>query len=625
MGIGSAVHLLSVVSFASSLAIGGGGRAATSQERIVRQQETEKLSPIIEPNEVRICIVQITDVYTLENFPSLRTLILEAKRRNPNTISILTGDFLAPYLLSTVDKGNGMMKMLASTPIDYVSIGNHEDEIPQRAFCSHVRNFPGTFINSNMRDHEAMEYMNDKVVIRAVSPDGKHKRKLGLCAVLSNDPGLYSKSSFGGATIDDPWETLAKYKKILQEDEGCDIVIPLQHLYVPDDHRTCREFDFPIILSGHDHHRVDEVVEGTRLLKPGLDSIYATILELSWSSNSDDNIQKPPDKISAHFAKVSDFPPDETLLHQVEEAYKVLAPLRNTELTQIPDSFRPLSSFNARGQVTTMGVFLCSTMRAALRAQGIDVDAVLLMGGNVRAGKKYDDDEKFMSLEILESEIKSDETLGLIWMPGSLISKGVQATHIGDPIPGWMQFCNETIQDPETKAITHVRGEPIDPDRLYLVATKIPDLTNGQSPPWTEYFKANPNLLPPKGAYFNIHATLMELFARDLWLRLWDQIAKGRKPNEILDILDADGDGAITVDDIHLAIQGILGLSADPTEKSLARFIHDFADCTGDGRVTIQDLQSFEADVCHVDPLIHQTTTIVPPKVAAEESFSTTK
>mmetsp|Transcript_11877 Transcript_11877/g.16094 ORF Transcript_11877/g.16094 Transcript_11877/m.16094 type:complete len:273 (-) Transcript_11877:221-1039(-) len=272
-----------------------------------------------------------------------------------------------------------------------------------------------------------------------------------------------------------------------------------------------------------------------------------------------------------------------------------------------------------------MGVFLCSTMRAALRAQGIDVDAVLLMGGNVRAGKKYDDDEKFMSLEILESEIKSDETLGLIWMPGSLISKGVQATHIGDPIPGWMQFCNETIQDPETKAITHVRGEPIDPDRLYLVATKIPDLTNGQSPPWTEYFKANPNLLPPKGAYFNIHATLMELFARDLWLRLWDQIAKGRKPNEILDILDADGDGAITVDDIHLAIQGILGLSADPTEKSLARFIHDFADCTGDGRVTIQDLQSFEADVCHVDPLIHQTTTIVPPKVAAEESFSTTK
>ena len=37
------------------------------------------------------------------------------------------------------------------------------------------------------------------------------------------------------------------------------MVLPLQHLYCPDDHKTCREFDFPVIMSGHDHHRVDEV------------------------------------------------------------------------------------------------------------------------------------------------------------------------------------------------------------------------------------------------------------------------------------------------------------------------------------------------------------------------------
>ena len=45
------------------------------------------------------------------------------------------------------------------------------------------------------------------------------------------------------------------------------MLLPLEHLYVPDDHRTCREFDFPVVLSGHDHHRVDETVAGTRLLK----------------------------------------------------------------------------------------------------------------------------------------------------------------------------------------------------------------------------------------------------------------------------------------------------------------------------------------------------------------------
>ena len=44
------------------------------------------------------------------------------------------------------------------------------------------------------------------------------------------------------------------------------------------DERTCREFDFPVIMSGHDHHRVDRVVEGTRLLKPGMDAHYAIVM-----------------------------------------------------------------------------------------------------------------------------------------------------------------------------------------------------------------------------------------------------------------------------------------------------------------------------------------------------------
>ena len=78
----------------------------------------------------RLRIVQITDVYTLENFPSLKTLIDESKAEQQQlggkTISILTGDFLAPYLLSSFDKGVGMMQMLNRTPIDYVTWGNHD-------------------------------------------------------------------------------------------------------------------------------------------------------------------------------------------------------------------------------------------------------------------------------------------------------------------------------------------------------------------------------------------------------------------------------------------------------------------------------------------------------------------
>ena len=81
----------------------------------------------------RIRIVQITDVYTLKNFPHVKTLIGEKKSEmdelGGKTISMLTGDFLAPYLLSSFDKGQGMVNILNKTPIDYVIWGNHEHDL----------------------------------------------------------------------------------------------------------------------------------------------------------------------------------------------------------------------------------------------------------------------------------------------------------------------------------------------------------------------------------------------------------------------------------------------------------------------------------------------------------------
>ena len=81
-------------------------------------------------------IVHITDVYTLDNFPHLKTLLAEKTAEfesrygaGAKTISVLTGDFLMPYLLSTLDKGKGMMNMLNQTPIHYVTWGNHEDDL----------------------------------------------------------------------------------------------------------------------------------------------------------------------------------------------------------------------------------------------------------------------------------------------------------------------------------------------------------------------------------------------------------------------------------------------------------------------------------------------------------------
>ena len=73
------------------------------------------------------------------------------------TISMLTGDFLAPYLLSSFDKGLGMMSMLNKTPIDYLTWGNHEHDLDHADVMKREREYKGVWINSNMQSHESFK------------------------------------------------------------------------------------------------------------------------------------------------------------------------------------------------------------------------------------------------------------------------------------------------------------------------------------------------------------------------------------------------------------------------------------------------------------------------------------
>lgn len=607
-----------------------GGRGAEIPDQIPNHSNdgTEKWEPSsCHAQEAKLIILQITDVYTLENFASFKTLLKEtrAKSQGAKVVCILTGDFLSPYLLSGVDKGAGMMNALSKIPIDYLIWGNHEADIDHATVCRYVRNFPGKFLNSNMLDHDAMDAQLEYDVLELISPDGTNRRKVGLCAVLSNDPKLYSHfpapGAFGGATITDPWKALAKYNRILRENEGCDLVLPLEHLYVPEDLITCEKFDFPVILSGHDHHRVDQMHCGTRLLKPGMNAEFATVLEISFPTS--DTTVDPV--IHAQFVRCKDWEPDRLLELECRRAYDVLKPLSNTELARIPSRFFPLTSNGSRESVCTMGKFICSMLKSSLNAsrqhRNHDVDAVLLMGGNNRGNMDYPQGS-FFSLEALMQEIKSDEVVGIVTMPGWLLADGIQATHSGDPKPGWMQYDEGVIEDdgttsspdrsnsPSPRRITHVGGKPLIPSRLYRVATKISDLTNGQSPPWTKYYQDHADLLPAKGSYVNIHAELMSYFARNIWRRLWNVIALevGRDPESrlttkdpcfcdpgmvMISSLDQTGDGIVTVDDIQVALQEKLGCSVDEREKSLAEFIISFADQTGDGRLCKKDFQIF--------------------------------
>jgi 5'-nucleotidase len=72
----------------------------------------------------RLRIVAITDVYELNNLPRLQTFL--AKLTTAPSAVVLTGDFLSPSTLSSIDGGRGMVATLRAVGLTHVSFGNHE-------------------------------------------------------------------------------------------------------------------------------------------------------------------------------------------------------------------------------------------------------------------------------------------------------------------------------------------------------------------------------------------------------------------------------------------------------------------------------------------------------------------
>merc|ERR1712232_1336423 len=99
-----------------------------------------------------------------------------------------------------------------------------------------------------------------------------------------------------------------------------------------------------------------------------------------------------------------------------EKANAVLDPLRKTQLARIPQSYRPLTSFNSRGSCVSMGRYLLSKIRDAINMDDKlggerSCDCALLKGG-----RTYGEDEH-LTLEILQSELEETKEVVIVPVP----------------------------------------------------------------------------------------------------------------------------------------------------------------------------------------------------------------
>lgn len=563
-------------------------------------------SPRTGPNSAAtLRVLQVTDVYILDNFPSLRNLILEKRAEleqkrggegntGSKTVSCLSGDFLMPYLLSTIDKGKGMMAMLNETPIDYLTWGNHEADLEPRSLFAREREYKGVWINTNMTSHETYPEstcQTDAAFVEVKSADGSNVRKVGMIGILTKDG--YKPGAFNGAAahIEDPWESMTRYKKALEEQDGCDLVLPLCHLYEPQDEYTAKILDFPVILSGHDHHVVNKEVNGTRILKAGADAHKCVVLDITWEHAGQCN-----PKIEAEVIKVADWKPDARLQEMVDKSYSVLHFLQKTQLTKVPIKFRPLSSVGARDRKCTMGTYMCSQIRDALNMDHPEdaepvCDTCLIKAGSCPRGMRdYRDDEQ-PTLEMLMSEIQDFQEIVVCEVPGHVLQGGLKETWL-NPNPGWMQYDDGVEVDSDGNVVT-IGDEPIELDRMYKVGTVCDFWRAKDSPQIGQWFIENPDCKPEKDSGMPAHALLMQYWADLVWETIFQKLQQdedtGSLSHEELGAVDQDNDGHLNRVELQAALKKYCGFKVHEGEYSFVDALLVAAgDYDGTGQVSVQ-------------------------------------
>ncbi|KAJ3070623.1 hypothetical protein HDU98_006352, partial [Podochytrium sp. JEL0797] len=535
-------------------------------------------------------LITVNDVYKMNMLPSLATAIEEIKKEGVPVFCLLPGDFISPSLLSSLDKGFGMIDVLNQTGIDFVCFGNHEDDIDFASLTSRIAQSDFKWVNTNMSGLQVEASMREKVptysVIEVPPVAGRSPSKrvalLGLC---TDDSKLYKPHHFGGAIMEPVNGTAIKYATEVLQSESIDLVIPMTHQDIERDRNLATTGLFPIIVGGHEHEPFLENISGSQIVKTGADATQFSIVDIQWSSGSE------IPRVSVQLKDTDTFAPNQRVLESVQKHLRAVDLLKESVLCRIPDTV-VLSSRHVRRRPTTMSIFLCSIVRDAMNAE-----CALINAGTFRGNKKYPIEVKKFTYMDLEAEMPFPSEIALHKLPGRVINAIVAFSRAPalqtPPIEkgGYMQSCDAIKWDPVSNRVISIHGEPLDPERLYATAISyqtVAGLDNIE--PLLEHLGIEPNdPLSVNGSQEYDFIGAKELIVSRFCLSIWHDMLL----SESFDGIDSDRSGAICKDEIYAAFsrhyQGDEALSQVVVDN-----LFSMADASGDGMISRDEFLSLQ-------------------------------
>lgn len=219
-------------------------------------------------------ILQFADAYEIsavdggENggFAKAKTVIDEVRANSNNQpLLMMSGDFLAPSLMSAYFQGSQMIDMMNHIGVDIGVLGNHEFDFGVEVLVEKLAESDTLWLLANLLEIETGLPLAG--AYPAVIADWEGTR-VGIMGLVNDWRDI---TSAGPSTYVDYVEVA---QEIMPEFEanGVEVVVALTHSFMADDRRLAEEVPgIDLILGGHDHTLEYDIVNGTVIIKPGSD------------------------------------------------------------------------------------------------------------------------------------------------------------------------------------------------------------------------------------------------------------------------------------------------------------------------------------------------------------------
>ncbi|WP_281194265.1 bifunctional UDP-sugar hydrolase/5'-nucleotidase [Halorubrum sp. F4] len=383
----------------------------------------------------------------------------------PDAAVVATGDTTAPGVLSLVAKGRQTIDFYAATDTLLDTFGNHEFDYGPDALRGLVDDAPVEFVSANVRDEDGDPFGRREGVVpwttRAV--DGATVGFVGV-----TDPATDSLNPMAAPlTFDEPVAAVREALAELElEGPPVDHRVVLSHLGGGDDD-LARELDVDAVLGGHVHSRRNERVDGTLLVRPGVNGEAVAEIDLGVNGDPDD-----PANSGGH-ATATLHEPDGVAPH-ADLRDSLTQRMGAADLDEVVD--RVAEPIERTGEVVHGGECRAGNFVADAFRWAHDADVGLSNAGGLRQGDPWHGD---VTKADLISLIPFEEPVVLTDVTGAelrAVLREMAAPDIDFGEDDWWHghVSNaRVVWDAASEELLEatVAGEPIDPDGRYTVAT----------------------------------------------------------------------------------------------------------------------------------------------------------